>query len=149
MTPGATTTEARVRRLAADERAWANERYAEIGFALSGDDDLLVVAEVDGARVGLGRLVPLAPGAAELGGIYVLPEYRGRAIARRIVDHLVATSPYPRLFCIPFTPLERFYRSCGFGTPRPDLEIPQAARAKVSWCEGRYPDPVCLLVHER
>lgn len=139
---------AKVRPLAAEERAWAAARYAEIGFAPSGEEDLLVIAEAGGERAGLGRLVAVGGGEAELGGIYVLPEHRGGGVARRIVAGLIERSPYRRLYCIPFVPLEGFYRSCGFHSPPPGLCIPERIQAKLAWCDGRYPDPVCLLVRD-
>ena len=140
--------EAVIRRLSRTDLPWVNARYADIAFAPSRDADLLVSADMDGKSIGLGRLVPLEDGSAEMGGIHVLPEFRGRAIASRIVEHLVELSPYPRLFCIPFTPLEKFYRRFGFDTPRPGLSLPKEVRDKLAWCEGRYPDPVCLLVRD-
>jgi GNAT superfamily N-acetyltransferase len=137
-----------LRRLSASDLPWVNARYAGISFALSRDVDLMVSVDMDGKSVGLGRLVPLEDGSAEMGGIHVLPEYRRHRIASRIVDYLIEISPYPRLYCIPFTPLEPFYRRFGFDTPAAGLALPGEVRAKMAWCEGRYPDPVCLLVRD-
>src|SRR5690606_27539906 len=146
MNDAANLATATLRRLAIEDLPWANERYAEIGFARSTAKDLLVAAEIGGVRVGVGRLVPLEPGGAEMGGIYTFPDWRRHGVASALVRHLVGTSPYPRLFCVPFKPLEAFYAGFGFRSPAPDLPLPDAIRNKVSWCEGRYPDPVSTLV---
>jgi GNAT superfamily N-acetyltransferase len=140
----------KIRPLSRLELAWANERYAEIDFAPSKESDFVAVAEVDGAKAGLGRLVPMGPGIAELGGMYVLPAYRGKSIARAIVEYLLAhASRCERLYCIPFAHLERFYTSCGFAPVGPGDAVPEAVRGKLDWCHTRYPEPVRLLVKER
>ena len=139
-----------VRDARAEELAWANERWAEIGFVTSPPGrDLLVVAEVDGARVGLGRLVRLPSGEVELGGILVLPAFRGRGVAEAIVGRLVrAITPGTRAFCVPFAHLEAFYARFGF--TRADEATCAAAPAeicdKLRFCAATYPTPAVLMV---
>jgi GNAT superfamily N-acetyltransferase len=135
-----------IRKATAGELSWVNERYAEIGFMASDPRDLVVIAEVDGVRVGLGRLVPFEPGAAELGGIYVLPEFRGRHVASLIVSHLVGAGTFERLYCIPFAPLVPFYQSFGFHPVEASPPVPEAIAEKVRWCQSKYSQPVSLLV---
>lgn len=125
---------------------WANARYAEIDFQPSGPRDLVAVARVDGERAGLGRLVPVDAQAGELGGIYVLPPFRGRQVARAVVSFLLAQSPYRRLYCLPFAHLESFYRGFGFAPPAAQDALPPAVAEKLAWCARRYADPVRLLV---
>lgn len=137
-----------VRKILGSELGWANARYAEIGFVAAAETDLVVIAELDGVRAGLGRLVPVAADMAELGGIYVLPQFRGKAVARAIVTWLLNHSPYDRLFCIPFAHLEHFYAGFGFAPVSPDAAVPPAVTGKRHWCEQRYPDGVKLLVRE-
>lgn len=122
-----------------------NEIYASINFKLSSERDFVVTASVDGKLAGIGRLVPVDGIHAELGGIYVLPEFRGKKVAEEIVRRLVSESSFPFLWCIPFEPLEKFYRKFGFRSVN-DETIPSAIQEKLDWCEGKYPDKAILLV---
>ena len=134
-----------VRELSEPELEWANACYAAIDFVPSSPHDFIAIAEVDGEKAGLGRIVPIEPDVGELGGMFVFPHYRGQAVARSIVDFLMKRSTRSRLYCIPFKHLEPFYRSCGFA-PAPDRDVfPAAVAAKLAWCERQYPDPVCVL----
>ena len=134
-----------VRRARTDEIAWANERYAEIDFVPSSADARQWVAEVEGQRVGLGRLVPVGSGDEELGGIYVLPAWRGRGIAEAVVGELVRCRAGGRLFCLPFERLAGFYGRFGF-RPVTTEPVPRPIAAKHAWCAATYPDPTVLLI---
>lgn len=147
-----------IRALRDDERAWANARYAEIQFAASPPDASALVAELAGARVGLGRLVryvdgepihdPQAPGAiVELGGIWTDEAVRGRGVARAIVTALNArydaSGAVAPLWCIPFAHLVPFYASCGFAAhPGP---WPAAVARKVAAVEAQGLGPIAVL----
>jgi GNAT superfamily N-acetyltransferase len=127
-----------IRELAPDERAWANELYRAIEFAPTPPDALALVAELSGARVGLGRLVTHAPGVVEMGGIWTEPSLHGRGIARRMVKALMARLPPPEaqprepVWCLPFAHLAAFYQSFGFAlTPPP---WPASIAAKIDAC---------------
>lgn len=135
-----------VRRLLEPELAWANERYEEVHFLLSSANDFLAVAEVDGEKVGLGRLVPVNATTGELGGMYVLPAFRGRKIAGAIVSYLLLHSPYRQLFCIPFAHLDGFYAGFGFHPVPAETAVPCAVVEKVNWCTKEYPASVHLLM---
>jgi len=139
----------KVRTLRPAERAWANGCYAEVSFKPSGPQDFVAVAELEAQRVGLGRLVRVADAVAELGGIYVMPGYRGRQVARAVVSFLLARSPYPTLYCIPFAHLDAFYRSFGFAPPPDASHLPAAVADKVSWCATQYVEPVSVLVRRK
>jgi GNAT superfamily N-acetyltransferase len=52
-----------------------------------------LVARVDGLAVGCAGLRPLSEGTAEVKRLYVLDHYRGRGIARRLMDELEAAAP--------------------------------------------------------
>jgi Acetyltransferase (GNAT) family len=82
-----------IRELRDDERAWANELYREIQFATSPPDAMALVAELNGERVGLGRLLWLAPDVMELGGIWTSASVRLRGVARTMVEALIARLP--------------------------------------------------------
>ncbi len=125
-----------IRDLRDDERAWANAQYRAIRFATTPPDAVALVAEVAGARVGLGRLVALAPGVLELGGIWTDDAVRGRGIARTMVAALLARlsepdhGERPRVWCIPFAHLSAFYQSFGFAVSPPPW--PPAIAAKLA-----------------
>jgi hypothetical protein len=138
----------KVRHIEDAELGWVNERYAEIGFASSTGSDFVVVAELDGMKAGVGRVVPVDAGAGELGGIHVLPKFRRHGVARAIVAHLIDHSPCGRLFCIPFAHLEHFYAGFGFVPVTPNTVVPQAIAGRRRWCEERYRETGRLMVCE-
>ncbi len=124
-----------IRPLRADERAWANQVYADIGFAPSPDEDLLLVAERGAERVGLGRLVPLEGAAVELGGIWTAPTARQGGVARAIVASLLARAGSAPVWCIPYTHLAAFYGSFALVPAPPPW--PAAVAAKVAALRAR------------
>ncbi len=131
--------------LSPEDLYWVNDIYVGIQFKLSHERDFHVSATVEGKLAGIGRLVYIDEKNGELGGIYVLPEFRGKKIAQEIVRRLLSESNYPVLWCIPFEPLEKFYRRFGFRNVMKET-IPPAIQEKLDWCEGRYPDKAILLV---
>ena len=135
----------RIRQASPAELAWANARYAEIDFAPSSEADFIAIAEVDGVKAGLGRMAPIDDGHAELGGMFVLPEYRGQSIAAGIVEFLLQRAARTTVFCIPFSHLEHFYRSFGFLPPDESVKIPSPIAEKFAWCKRTYATPVALL----
>jgi GNAT superfamily N-acetyltransferase len=135
-----------IRDLEDGERAWANALYQAIRFEVTPPDAVALVAEVNGERVGLGRLVPHAPDVLELGGIWTDEAVRGRGVARAMVNTLLARSERTgdRLWCIPFAHLSGFYQSFGFALSAPPW--PPAIAAKVAHCvEEALPDVVVLV----
>ena len=137
-----------IRDLEDGERAWANALYRAIRFASTPPGAVALVAEIDGARVGLGRLVAHAPDVLELGGIWTDEAARGRGIARAMVEALLArraqTAHPEHLWCIPFAHLSAFYQSFGFGVSLPPW--PPSIAAKVSHCvDDGLPDVVVLV----
>ena len=135
-----------VKTLSESELAWANQRYGEIHFLPSQAGDFIAVAEVNGVKAGLGRLVNVDGSSGELGGMYVLPAFRGRKVANAIVSFLLQRSPYRRLFCIPFAHLGGFYRGFGFQPVSAGTPVPGAVSEKVNWCAKEYPAAVTLLL---
>ena len=145
-----------IRDLRDDEHAWANAQYRAIRFATTPVGAVALVAEHAGARVGLGRLVALAPDVLELGGIWTDDAVRGRGIARTMVAALLArlaeadrerppvsAERPPGLWCIPFVHLSAFYQSFGFAVRSPPW--PPAIAAKVAECVAHaLPDVVVL-----
>ena len=136
-----------LRTLRDDERDWANARYRELRFSPSPPGTTGVVAELGGARVGLGRLLALAPDVLELGGIWTAEAARGRGVARQVVEALLAAWPRRgQLWCIPFEHLVGFYQSCGF---RPAAQPwPAAIAAKVDGCGAVHAAAVVVLARD-
>jgi GNAT superfamily N-acetyltransferase len=138
-----------VRQAELDELEWANARYAEVEFRPSSPSDLIAVAEVMGERAGLGRLVPVDPGAEELGGIYVFPRFRSLGVSKAIIEFLVRRSRCEDLYCLPFCNLEDLYASFGFTPIRNAHHVPPEVKRKHAWCNERYSTPVLLLERHR
>ncbi|WP_425502913.1 GNAT family N-acetyltransferase [Pseudomarimonas arenosa] len=123
-----------------------NSCYASVGFAPSAASELIAIAEADGCKAGVGRVVPITSGVGELGGMFVLPEFRGRSVATKLVDFLLSRCQHAQLFCIPFAHLRSFYVSFGFLPVDPGIAVPEPIARKVAWCNDQYPEPVSLLV---
>jgi GNAT superfamily N-acetyltransferase len=134
-----------IRRITPAELAWVNAQYSSIDFVLSTESDFTVVAEIDGVKAGLGRIVQVDLVSGELGGMFVLPEFRGHSIATRLVEFLLEYNEYPNLFCVPFKHLEMFYQRFGFLPVDPSLSLPSKIAQKTSWCKTTYKTPVTVL----
>ncbi|PWF41877.1 GNAT family N-acetyltransferase [Massilia glaciei] len=128
---------------------WINERYRTIDFLPSTSKDIGVVAEVDGIAAGIGRIVIVAEGQGELGGMYVFDQFKGRGIAKQIVARLQAISPCAKLFCLPFEELEALYTSMGFAPVPLSAGHPPHIVEKYRWCNSHYAKAVLLLAWER
>ena len=63
--------------------------------------------------IGCGQLKPHGTGVLELASIAVMPEHRGKGIARAIIEHLLHDSPRP-LYLMCESSLEPLYRKFGF-----------------------------------
>ncbi|MCB0322541.1 MAG: GNAT family N-acetyltransferase [Bdellovibrionales bacterium] len=137
-----------VRLAVEDQLPWINARYDEVGFRHSQfPSETIAVALIDEEPCGLGRLVRITPRVAELGGIYVFPDFRGKGIAREIVGFLLSKSgAFQTVYCLPFAHLTSFY--CGFGfTPSSpeDPALPPDIIEKLNWCNCTYGHETILL----
>jgi GNAT superfamily N-acetyltransferase len=135
-----------IRALCHDELGWAAERYRELRFAPSPPGTRGLVAELGGARVGLGRLVEHEPGVLEVGGIWTDEAARNRGVARAMVAALLAAAPPGPLWCIPFAHLAPFYESFGFAAARPPW--PASIAAKLSAIAAQHLPSVVVLVRD-
>ncbi len=140
-----------IRKADMREIAWINECYDEVGFVHSDyQREFIAIAEVDGERAGIGRLVTVNSGAFELGGIYVFDPYRGKGVAAKIVDFLTENAEVGRaIFCLPFAHLAGFYQQHGFRKCNKDEvdEVPEEVRKKHQWCNSKYPNETLLFIH--
>ncbi len=129
-----------------DDERWINERYASVHFLTSDlSRDLVIVAEIDGVPAGIGRLVPAGENACELGGMLVFEEFRGRGIARAIIEELLRNANGRTVYCIPFSELEPIYRGAGFVRVTPDETLPAHVREKLDWCAREIDREVVLM----
>lgn len=127
------------------ELDWINQRYAEVDFVRSAGKDRVAVAEIGGLPAGLGRVVPLAPGVGELGGMLVFDDYQGRGVARRLIAFLLALPDFHTMYCLPFAELESLYASMGFAQVPPGADMPRHVIDKYGWCNTHYGRPVLLM----
>lgn len=128
------------------EMSWVNAVYEEIQFLPSDfNNEYIVIAEVNGEKAGLGRLIQIND-ALELGGMYVKDNYRGNGIAQKIVEHLLAQAPKGKLvYCIPFAHLVNFYKSFGFLDAEVTNATPQEIKHKIGYCSQTYKADTLLL----
>jgi GNAT superfamily N-acetyltransferase len=135
----------RLRAATTADHDWIDDRYARVHFIPSDfARDTIVVAEMDGAPVGMGRLVPAGEGACELGGMYVEDAQRGRGVARAIIDELIRLAGNRDIYCIPFADLTALYAAAGFA-PSDPASATDHVREKLAWCKREHERPVVLL----
>jgi N-acetylglutamate synthase-like GNAT family acetyltransferase len=73
----------------------------------------ILAVDQAGKIIGCGQLKPHADGTSELASIAVLPEWRGKGVARRIIEHLLDNHP-GRLYLTCRSQLEPLYQKFGF-----------------------------------
>lgn len=129
---------------------WVNEQYEKAGFVPSQYDlEHIAIVTYNDQHAGVGRLVILSEDEAEIGGIYILEEFRGLALAHQVVDYLVQEARDRQLrqvYCLPFEELLPFYEKFGFkpASNHPNSIHPAIAK-KHQWCLDNYDKNVLLL----
>jgi amino-acid N-acetyltransferase len=73
----------------------------------------ILAVDGNGNVIGCGQVKPHKDGSSELASIAVLPEWRGRGVARCIIEHLVERYP-GRLYLTCRSQLETLYQKFGF-----------------------------------
>ena len=73
----------------------------------------VVAVNDDDEMIGCGQLKPHGADVLELASLAVYPEYRGKGIARAIIEHLIANSPRP-LYLMCESSLGHLYEKFGF-----------------------------------
>lgn len=127
---------------------WINKCYDEVGFIHSTfEKEVIAIAEVNGQKAGLGRLVTVEGNNLELGGMYVFEPFRGQGIATKIVAFLLEhVKSFQTIYCIPFEHLVPFYQKCGFVSCSDYEAVPKEISDKCCWCKKTYSQPTALLV---
>lgn len=129
-----------------EEILWVNEQYAQVGFIPSDPaSETIVIAELDGIRAGVGRLVDADDGACELGGMLVFAPYRGRGVARGIIAELIRRAAGRTVYCIPFADLEHLYAAAGFRRVEP-VSVPRKVQEKLQWCAREISSRAVILM---
>lgn len=132
----------KLRRARPDETAWVNARYADVGFRPSDlSREVVIVAEIEGEHAGIARLVPVE-GGWELGGMLVFDAYRGRGVARALIDELLRHAEGRDVYCIPFADLRQLYARAGFELVD---DAPADVWEKYEWCTRTYPRAVVSM----
>ncbi|PEB51391.1 GNAT family N-acetyltransferase [Bacillus pseudomycoides] len=129
---------------------WINTQYQSVGFVPSNlKQDKVAIITYNGEQAGLGRLVYIDEQTIEMGGIYILPKYRGYKLAGELVSFLVQTAKQlqvPHVYCIPFEELEAFYKKYGFKEVHAAHEtVHPNILNKYNWCLQEYDKNVLLF----
>ena len=73
----------------------------------------VVAVDGNGNLIGCGQVKPHKDGSLELASIAVLPEWRGKGVARQIIEDLLQQYP-GRVYLMCRSPLEPLYHKFGF-----------------------------------
>ncbi len=140
----------KIRAAEKQEMVWINGCYDQVEFIHSHfDSEVIAIAEFNGEKAGLGRLVEVDEKNLELGGMYVFEPFRGKGIAKEIVTFLLTyVKPSQVIYCIPFDHLLHFYKQCGFINCFNLESVPSKILDKHQWCQEKYVHPTALLVLE-
>ncbi|UII56278.1 GNAT family N-acetyltransferase [Cytobacillus spongiae] len=133
-----------------DDIQWVNEQYQEIGFVSSDlTNEIIAIVTYQNKYAGVGRIVFLNEKEAEIGGIYILEEYRGLSLATELVAYLVKkakTCELKEVYCLPFEELRHFYEKFGFKEKDSNKEyVHEAILNKHNWCLANYDKKVLLF----
>jgi N-acetylglutamate synthase-like GNAT family acetyltransferase len=137
----------KIKRATLADLEWINQQYDFVNFKHSTlEDEEVVIAEVDTIKIGLGRIQEIQETTAEMGGIFVLPDYRNMGIARRIVSELVVIGKnYSIVYCLPFAHLKDFYSGFGLKEVTNYTHVPEKVLEKYKWSNDTYTEDVLLL----
>lgn len=137
-----------VRSAKQKEIEWVNTCYDEVEFVHSiFDNEIIAIAEVDGVRAGIGRLVTIDSDHLELGGMYVFQSFRNQGVARAIIEFLLENKPPGGVvYCISFEHLVPFYQGFGFAPCADFKKVPKEILDKYHWCKEKYSHPTSLLI---
>ncbi|MBY0597642.1 GNAT family N-acetyltransferase [Bacillus bingmayongensis] len=133
-----------------EDLEWINSQYKTVGFVPSDlKKDKVAIVTYNGEYAGLGRLVQIDENTIEMGGIYILPKYRGNKLAGDLVSFLVQEakqSDASHVYCIPFEELATFYKKYGYKEVNVNQEtVPPTILTKYTWCLQEYDKNVLLF----
>ncbi len=133
-----------------EDLEWINHQYKNVGFVPSDlKKDKVAIITYNGEYAGLGRLVYIDQNTIEMGGIYILPKYRGYKLVGDLVSFLVQEakqSDASHVYCIPFEELADFYKKYGYKEVNLDQEtVHPTIMTKYRWCLQEYEKNVLLF----
>jgi N-acetylglutamate synthase-like GNAT family acetyltransferase len=107
----------------------------------------LVASSPDGTLAACAQVKPHADGTLELASLAVRPAWRGRGLARRLVEQLLSQPPRP-VYLTCRSSLESFYQKFGFRALRADELTPYFRRLQklANKMMGLFRDGETLLV---
>ncbi|MGE6541381.1 GNAT family N-acetyltransferase [Bacillus luti] len=129
---------------------WINTQYDSIGFLPSDlKIDRVAIISYDNEYAGIGRLVQIDEDTIEMGGIFILPQFRGLQLAGELVLFLVETVKklqVQNVYCLPFEELENFYKKYGYTEVDTTKEVVHPIiLKKYNWCLDNYDKHVLLF----
>jgi amino-acid N-acetyltransferase len=103
-----------------------------------------------GKVIGCGQVKPHSDGTNELASIAVLPEWRNKGVARRIIEYLLEQHP-GRIYLTCQSQLGPLYRKFGFEVVQPAEMTPYFKRLHriVTWIGRLSRQPGSMLVMRR
>ena len=88
----------------------------------------VVATTPKGKIIGCGQIKPHKDGTYELASIIVISKWRGKGIARTIIEHLLEAHPHPgELYLMCQSPLGSMYQKFGF-EPLEEKQLPRYFR---------------------
>ncbi|MGN5651929.1 GNAT family N-acetyltransferase [Bacillus sp. Brlt_9] len=129
---------------------WINTQYDSIGFLPSDlKIDRVAIISYDNEYAGIGRLVQIDEDTIEMGGIFILPKFRGLQLAGELVLFSVETVKklqVQNVYCLPFEELENFYKKYGYTEVDTTKEVVHPIiLKKYNWCLDNYDKHVLLF----
>ncbi|MBS9806215.1 GNAT family N-acetyltransferase [Bacillus toyonensis] len=129
---------------------WINNQYESIGFVRSDlKRDTIAIITYNNEYAGVGRLVQIDEDTLEMGGIFILPKFRGLQLAGELVSFLVETakkSQTQNINCLPFEELENFYKKYGYTEVNTTKDVfHPIILKKYKWCLDNYDKNVLLF----
>jgi N-acetylglutamate synthase-like GNAT family acetyltransferase len=135
-------------RKALPEDALPAVRLAEslgLDYPGLGDDPLWIAAAEDGRILGLVAL-RTHPDCLELCALGVDPEFRGRGIARDLVETLLAEAPGDVHLA---TVIPGFFEACGFHIIKENIPAAFPAKRLTAWCDGCTRELCTVMLREK
>jgi N-acetylglutamate synthase-like GNAT family acetyltransferase len=110
-----TTSGFSLRRATAADKRTIHQIISQVHINPMGLDWRHFILAVDGKDniIGCGQLKPHYDGSVEISSIAVLPEWRGKGVARRVIEYLLAQHP-GQLYLTCRSELGPLYRKFGF-----------------------------------
>lgn len=106
----------------------------------------IVAESPTGEFIGCGQLKPHSDSSLELASLAVVPAWRGKGVARRIIQALMDNAPRP-LYLTCRAPLGPFYEKFGFRILQPDEMPPYFRRlSRLARIVGKLMNETMLVM---